>query len=279
MNTSVRLTTLCVALFAVSAPAAERVKPRIIVTQDGEGDDKDSMVRFLAYSCDFDVVGIVENNSIFQQKGHSGGKWIQKKIDAYAKVVKNLRVHNPDYPDPEYLKSVIVLGNENPGDLMKDKPPYWKHPQNFLTQDTPGSDLIIKTLLDDDPRPVHVPSWGGANTTAYALWKIKTTLPDKWERAASRIRVHCICYNLDNKAQDGGIKWIIDNLPEVKIFQSAWWSRTWNYSSVGNGSFSPADAQEYMKGEWLHAMSRPVMVRWEKRMVRSMSARVILHRG
>jgi hypothetical protein len=78
-------------------------------------------------------------------------------------------------------------------------------------------------------------------------------MPDKWEYAASRIRIHSICYNLDKKAQDGGTKWIIDNLPEVKIFQSAWWSRTWNYSSVGDGSFSPPDVQEFMKGEWLTA--------------------------
>jgi hypothetical protein len=238
---------------AVAAQSASRTKPRIIVTQDGEKDDRDSFVRFLLYSCDFDVVGIVENNSIFQRRGHSRAQWIQARIDAYAKVLDNLRVHNPDYPDPEYLKSVIVLGNENPGDLMRDAPPYWKHPQDFLTKDTPGSDLIIQTLLDDDPRVVHVPSWGGANTTAYALWKIKTTMPDKWERAASRIRIHSICYNLEDKAQDGGTKWIIDNMPEVKIFQSAWWSRTWNYSSVGDRSFNPPAIQEFMNGKWLIA--------------------------
>ena len=43
---------------AATSPA-NKARPRIIVTQDGEGDDKDSMVRFLAYTCDFEVVGIV----------------------------------------------------------------------------------------------------------------------------------------------------------------------------------------------------------------------------
>jgi hypothetical protein len=54
-----------------ATPLTNIQKPRIIATTDGEGDDKDSMVRFLLYSCDFDVVGIVENNSIFQGSGHS----------------------------------------------------------------------------------------------------------------------------------------------------------------------------------------------------------------
>jgi hypothetical protein len=246
------LAILC-AFTASGAPVVgnSSSKPRVIATQDGEIDDKSSMVRFLMYSSDYDVVGIVENNSIFQKRGHSKEQWLQKQIDLYAQVYPNLMKHHPDYPTPEHLKSVIRLGNENPADLQVG--PDWTpvEPANMATKDTPGSDLIIQTLLDDDPRPVHVPSWGGANTTAYALWKIKTTMPDKWERAASRIRIYAICYNLTNKAQDGGIPWIIKNLPEVKIYQSAAWSRTWNYSSVGKGSYSPAEVQAFMTGEWL----------------------------
>lgn len=234
-----------------SAEGKSSSKPRVIATQDGEIDDKSSMVRFLMYSSDYEVVGIVENNSIFQKRGHSKEQWLQKQIDLYARVYPNLKKHHPDYPTPDYLKSVIRLGNENPADLQVG--PDWTsvEPANMGTKDTPGSDLIIRTLLDDDPRPVHVPSWGGANTTAYALWKIKTTIPDKWERAASRIRIYAICYNLTNKAQDGGIPWIIKNLPEVRIYQSAAWSRTWNYSSVGKGSYSPPEVQAFMTGEWL----------------------------
>lgn len=219
-------------------------KPRVIATQDGEIDDKSSMIRFLMYSSDYDIVGIVENNSIFQKRGHSKEKWIQKEIDLYAQVYANLKLHHPGYPSPEHLKSVIYLGNENTADLQTA-------PADMITKDTAGSDLIIKTLLDEDPRPVHVPSWGGANTTAYALWKIKTTMPDRWNYAASRIRIYAICYNLTSKAQDGGIPWIVENLPEVKIFQSAAWSRTWNYSSVDSRSYNPADVQAYMTEEWL----------------------------
>lgn len=248
---NVTIITLLICGFSTFVNALNpTVKPRIIATNDGEADDRSSMIRFLLYSCDFDVVGIVENNSIFQKNGHSGSKWIQKEIDAYAKIVDNLRVHNPDYPSPEYLKSVIRTGNENSADLPTS--PNWVvAPADMKTKDTPGSDLIIQTLLDDDPRPVHVPSWGGANTTAYALWKIKTLYPEKWSYAASRIVIYSICYNLTDKAQDGGTKWIIENMPEVKIFQSAWWSRTWNYSSIGSKSFNPPEIQTFMSSEWL----------------------------
>ncbi len=220
-------------------------KPRVIATQDGEVDDKSSMIRFLMYSSDYEIVGIVENNSIFQKRGHSKERWIQKQIGLYAQVFSNLKLHHPGYPSPEYLSSILYIGNENPADLLSA-------PADMQTKDTPASDLIIKTLLDGDPRPVHVPAWGGANTIAYALWKIKTTMPDRWALAAARIRIYAICYNLTNKAQDGGIRWIVDNLPEVKLFQSAAWSRTWNYSSVGERSFNPAEVQEYMSENWLN---------------------------
>lgn len=222
-------------------------KPRIIVTQDGEIDDKSSMVRFLLYTSDFDVVGIVQNNSIYQKNGHSKELWIQKKIDLYAEALPNLRVHHPDFPDPAYLKSVTKVGNENVADL-KAAPP------DMATKDTEGSQLIIDTLLDSDPRDVHIPSWGGANTTAYALWKIKTTMPDKYAYAAKRVWIYGICYDLTTHAQDGGYRWIIDNLPEVKIYQATTWAGTWNYDSVDgmrNPSRNPKDIQAFLDPAWL----------------------------
>lgn len=203
------------------------------------------MVRFLMYSSDFDVVGIVENNSRYQNSGHSKSKWIQARIDLYAQILPNLHKHNPNFPAPDALKAAIKLGNENSADLFKA-------PQDMATKDTPGSLHIIATLLDKDPRVVHVPSWGGANTTAYALWKLKTEYTkEQFEYAANRIWIYGICYDLAGHAQDGGFKWIIDNIPEAKLYQATWWSRTWNYSSVGSGSSNPSEIQAYMSEAWL----------------------------
>ena len=40
-------------------------KPRVIVMTDGEVDDRSSMIRFLLYTSEMDVLAIIETNSIF----------------------------------------------------------------------------------------------------------------------------------------------------------------------------------------------------------------------
>jgi len=221
-------------------------RPRVIATTDGEVDDRSSMIRFLLYSCDFDVAGIVQVNSRFQKDGHSGKKWIEAQLDTYEKLLPQLRKHNPNYPDADHLRSVMRVGNENRKDL-------YVAPPDMETKNTAGAQLIIDTLLDDDPRPVHVLSWGGANTTASALWKLKTEYPrDKFEYAASRIRIYCIWY------QDGGGKWIQENIPQAYINEAYRWDNVWDYESYdharrqGKMSSNPPFVQEYMKDAWLN---------------------------
>lgn len=220
--------------------------PRVIATTDGEVDDRSSMIRFLLYACDFDVAGIVQVNSKFQKRGHSDKKWIEAQLDAYEGVLPNLRKHNPNYPDTARLRSVMRVGNETEADL-------WIDPPDMQTKNTLGAQLIIDKLLDDDPRPVHVLSWGGANTTASALWKLKTEYPkDKFEYAVSRIRIYCIWY------QDGGGEWIQKNIPGAYIYEAYKWDNVWDYESYdharkqGKLSANPPSEQEFMKPAWLN---------------------------
>ncbi len=105
----------------IFAVARQQEKPRVIVTTDGEIDDQSSMIRFLMYSSDYDVAGIVQVNGV-QKDGHSKDKWIESQIAKYAECLPNLRKHNPDYPDAEYLLSVLAVGNENREDLHKLPP-------------------------------------------------------------------------------------------------------------------------------------------------------------
>ncbi len=234
---------------APMASAAEHgssTRPRVIATTDGEVDDRSSMIRFLLYTCDFDVAGIVEVNSKYQKRGHSDEKWIQAQLDAYDQVLPNLRKHNPSYPDTDSLRKVMRVGNETEADL-------WIAPPEMQTKDTAGAQLIIDTLLDDDPRPVHVLSWGGANTTASALWKLKTGYPkEKFDYAVSRIRIYCIWY------QDGGGSWIQKNVPGAYIYEAYGWDDVWDYESYdharkqGRVSASPPAIQEYMKDAWVN---------------------------
>src|ERR1017187_6679289 len=237
---------LCAAaVLAVPAPSfAAPQKPRVIATTDGEVDDRSTMIRFLLYSCDFDVAGIVQVNSKYQKNGHSDKKWIEAELDAYEQVLPNLRKHNPDYPDASKLRSVMRVGNENAKDL-------WVAPPDMETKNTAGAQLIIDTLLDNDPRPVHVLSWGGANTTASALWKLKTEYPkEKFNYAVSRIRIYCIWY------QDGGGGWIQTNIPGAYINEAYRWDKVWDYQSITNAprnrpSANPPEIQSYMNYQWL----------------------------
>lgn len=244
------LSCTVVALLAPSASAERPVtttqqRPRVIATTDGEVDDRSSMIRFLLYSCDFDVAGIVQVNSRYQKSGHSDKKWIEAQLEAYEQVLPNLRKHNRDYPDPAKLQSVMRVGNETEADL-------WIAPPDMKTKNTAGAQLIIDTLLDDDPRPVHVLSWGGANTTASALWKLKTEYPkERFDYAVSRIRIYCIWY------QDGGGEWIQKNIPGASIYEAYGWDNVWDYESYdharkqGKKSANPPAIQEYMKPAWL----------------------------
>ncbi len=198
------------------------MRPRVIVTTDGEVDDRSSMIRFLLYACDFDVAGIVEVNSKFQKNGHSKECWIQEQLNAYEQVLPNLRKHCANYPAADALRSVMRVGNENVKDL-------YVAPKDMETQNTEGAQLIIDTLLDDDSRPVHVLSWGGANTTASALWKLKMEYSkEKFEYAASRLRIYCIWY------QDGGGSWIQEHIPEAYIYEAYKWDNVWDYESYDN---------------------------------------------
>lgn len=164
------------------------VRPRIIVTADPELDDNNSLIRFLLYSTDMEIEGLIYASSQFHWKGDGKGtKWfvpgreydrfkmgicpceswrwaederfIHDIVEAYERVYTNLKVHNSNYPEPEELKSKIRFGNiEFDGDISKD---------------SPGSDLIKALILDDKPGPLFITGWGGQSTIARALKSIQ----------------------------------------------------------------------------------------------------------
>ena len=223
-------TILSVAIVLMATLLQATEKPRIIVMTDGEIDDRCSMVHFLLCSSDFQVDAIIETGSQFQRDGWSIDPWLEEQINDYAKVYPNLLIHNPDYPSPEYLKSVCFVGDEDkshlvqivpsityPGAEPKIDPSSWK--------DTPGSDRIIEVLLQDDPRPVYILAWGGGNTAAKAFQKLKEKYPDQYRRAASKAVMYNIWY------QDGAGSYIETFHPEVTMLLSHNFSGSWDYGS------------------------------------------------
>ncbi len=85
------------------------VKPRVIVTSDGEIDDVYSMIRFLLYSNEFDIEGLAATTSIHQQKRIAPER-IRQISEANGKVRDNLEKHEAGFPAIEFIRSVITEG-------------------------------------------------------------------------------------------------------------------------------------------------------------------------
>lgn len=209
-------------------------KPIVIITQDGEVDDRSSFMRFLLYTPDMDVRGIIATNSKWQKNGHGLG-WINEAYKLYGQLHDNLLLHHPDYPSVEYLQSITVLGNEN-AEHLTGAPPY---------ADSEGADLIIRELMNLDDNLLHINCWGGVNTVAHALWKFRENDPEAFEKQAPKVRLITIDF------QDEAGDWIVNNMPEIRIIRNNAFHMTWNYHSVEK----PLEHNPYpnlMSKQWLY---------------------------
>ncbi|MFV1966140.1 MAG: nucleoside hydrolase-like domain-containing protein [Pirellulaceae bacterium] len=187
-------------------------KARIVVMTDigGDPDDRQSMVRFLLYACDFDVEGLCTGFGW----GHSENtrpELIREAVDAYGKVLPTLRKHRSDYPSREQLKNLIKDGHN--GDPHSVGP----------GMDSEASDWIIKVLDRNDPRPVWFSIWGGPRELAQAIWKVsQTRTPKELAEFKRKIRVHSIA------DQDRTAGWVKKHHPDVfwiysaKLFRGIW---------------------------------------------------------
>ncbi len=199
----------------LTAYGQSEAKPLVIITQDGEVDDRSSFTRFLLYTPDIDLRGIIATNSKWQQNGHGIG-WINEAYGLYGRVLDNLQLHNPDYPSVAYLQSITVLGNEDPEHLTGD-PPY---------ADSEGSDLIVREFLGLEDELLHINCWGGVNTVVHALWKFRKDHPEEYARKADQVRLITIDF------QDEAGDWIVEHMPEIRVLRNNAFHMTWNYHSL-----------------------------------------------
>ena len=184
--------------FSFSANASE--KQRIIVLTDieNEPDDAMSMVRFLTYSNQWDVEGLIATTSVHQKKATAAWR-IREIVEAYGKVKDNLEKHEQGYPTADYLLSLVREGRKDYGMDAVGK-----------GMDSPGSDLIIQTVDRDDDRPVWVLAWGGPNCLAQALWKVRDTRSsEELNKFVSKLRVYTV------SDQDDSGPWIRKTFPEL----------------------------------------------------------------
>jgi hypothetical protein len=196
MKSTVSLLLLLVLAFAPGAFAKERVF--VLTDIENEPDDAMSLVRFLVYANQFDIEGLVATTSIHQQKKVAAWR-IREIVDAYAKVRDNLELHEPGFPTADALRALIVEGLPDYGMNAVGK-----------GMDSAGSELLIKAVDRDDPRPLWVPVWGGPNVLAQALWKVRETRSRvELMKFVAKLRVHTI------SDQDDSGPWIRRNFSEL----------------------------------------------------------------
>jgi len=191
-------------------------KHRVIILTDigADPDDTQSLVRLLLYSNVIDIKGIIATTSCWQ-KTRVAPELITRVIDAYNKVQPNLLKHEEGFPSAQKLldlvkKGIPKYGMEGVGD----------------GKDSEGSEWIIKVLEENDERPLWICVWGGANTLAQALYKIKKTKPEKEaKRLIAKLRVYTI-----SDQDDSGI-WIRNNFTDLFYIVSPgddYGSATWS---------------------------------------------------
>ncbi|HQA90138.1 MAG TPA: DUF1593 domain-containing protein [Sedimentisphaerales bacterium] len=196
-----------------------RQKPRVIVLTDitNEPDDEQSMVRFLVYSNEFDVEGMIATTSVWLRDEVRPDK-IRQRVEAFGKVRENLLRHASGYPTAEHLRSVTksgrpVFGMEGVGPGCSSE----------------GSRHIIEVVDRPDPRPVWISVWGGANCLAQALWDVKSERSEADLNAfVSKLRVYTI------SDQDDSGRWLRATFPTLFYIVTP----------------STVDYREYYKATW-----------------------------
>ena len=161
------------------------LKPRLVVCTDiapaeVEPDDMESMVHLMAYADMFEIEALI--TSVGWNCDPYPGEWSQylyRVIDAYEKDVPNLMKRSGQnhflspkkengcqeigyWPCADYLRSRAAMGSMYGGIRSIGE-----------RNDSPGSELLIRLADEDDPRPIYVAAWGGANTLAQAIWRVK----------------------------------------------------------------------------------------------------------
>lgn len=182
------------------------LKPRLVVLTDIgpadiEPDDNESAVRLLAYADRFEIEAICTtigwNCDPYPEES---AEYLYRVVDAYQTDVLNLMKRSkqegfktPDdenslpqelgyWPSAEYIRNRCLMGSTRAGIGVIGE-----------GNDSEGSEMLIRLADEDDDRPIWVTAWGGANTLAQAIWKVKQTrTPEQLKQFLGKFRLYTI---------------------------------------------------------------------------------------
>lgn len=211
-----------------AAPAHAPDRQRLIVLTDieAEADDSESLVRLLLYSNEIDIEALIATTSV-HMKDRVAPDSLRATIAAYGRVQPNLLKHDKAFPTAQSLASRVTQGL-----------PFYGMAGVGDGKDSAGSDRIIAILEEDDPRPVWVSVWGGANTLAQALYTIrKTRSSEETARLIAKLRVYTI------SDQDDTGFWVRSQFPDLFYIVSpgGYGNATWGGMMVTEPGFDNSE--------------------------------------
>lgn len=234
--------------------AGDSLRQRMVILADmgNEPDEEQQMAHMLVNCNEFDLEGLIavtgkflrpESKQEYRRVLHP--ELFHRLIDGYAKVLPNLKLHAKNWPDTDFLRSIVCEGQKGYGiaDVGDGR-------------SSPGSKLILAALAKDDPRPLWVVVNAGANTLAQALHDYRVTHTAVEVGAlVAKLRV------FENGAQDNSGAWICAEFPKVHWIRSNY--QTYAYGGPGGRSgdtsrglgphfwkpyaYSPAGQHEWLK--------------------------------
>jgi hypothetical protein len=167
--------------------AGDAGRPRLLVLTDigGDPDDRQSLVRLLVHANEFEIEGFVASASGTPgelKQEITRPDLVRETVEAYRKVLPNLRKHDHGYPDAATLLARVRSGNPKRG---------WE--QVGEGRDSEGSRFIIEAVARPEPGTLHIAIWGGQTDLAQALWRVRADRGEAGLRAfVRRFRVYDI---------------------------------------------------------------------------------------
>lgn len=174
--------------------------PRVIVISDigNEPDDQMSLVRLLLYSNELEIEALIASTSTWQRTALHP-ETMHALIHAYGQVRSNLLKHAKGWPTAEELDRRVFSGQ-----------PAYGLAGIGVGRTSAGAEAIIRAGDREDPRPLWISIWGGANTLAQALLRVRATRrPEEVEKFVARLRVYSI------SDQDDAGPWMRRKFPSL----------------------------------------------------------------
>lgn len=243
-------------IFFSSLVRADDFKPRVVVLTDvstWETDDSESLVRLMVHNDLLEIEALVFTTGWSLDKTRDEFmQLIHNAIDAYETDLPNLSKRSNQsshaqnesrqtigqWPSPNYLRERTVFGSK-------------KRNAEHIGEgnDSAGSKLITDLADEDDDRPLWITVWGGGNTLAQAIWRVKQDRSEvELKRFLQKLRVYTITdQDRDQKTpfSDSSHQWMRREFEKELFF--IWDECAWKFQN-GTGKSRWAEYEQHIQG-------------------------------